>query len=121
MRIIGLDLGTKTLGVAVSDASSTIASFVKTIKFSENKPEESLDELGDIIKEYDASLLVLGYPKNMNNTIGFAAKRSEDFKKILEDKFNIEVILQDERLTSVTANNVLIQADVSRKKKKRES
>ena len=118
MRALGLDLGTKTLGIAVSDASMTIASFVKTIRFSENKPEESLDELKKIIDEYNVSLLVLGYPKNMNNTIGFAAKRSEDFKKLLEDTFNIDVVLQDERLTSVTANNVLIQADISRKKRK---
>lgn len=118
MRILGLDLGTKTLGVALSDQTLTIASSLDTIRFDEGKQESSLDDLRKIVCEYDVSLIVLGLPKNMNNTCGFAAKRSEDFKKILEEKLGIKVVLQDERLTSVTANNVLIKADVSRRKRK---
>jgi putative Holliday junction resolvase len=118
MRILGLDLGTKTLGVALSDATLTIASSLDTIRFDEGKQETSLDELRRIVNEYEVSLIVLGLPKNMNNTYGFAAKRSEDFKKVLEDKLGIKVVLQDERLTSVTANNVLIEADISRRKRK---
>lgn len=118
MRILGLDLGVKTLGVSVSDATETVASGVATLRFSENKPEECLEDLRKIINEYGVKLIVLGLPKNMNNSLGFAAKRSEDFKALLENNFNIEVCFQDERLTSVTANNVLLQADVSRKKRK---
>ena len=118
MRILGLDLGVKTLGVSVSDATETVASGIATLRFSENKPEESLEDLRKIINEYGVKLIVLGLPKNMNNSLGFAAKRSEDFKALLENNFNIEVCFQDERLTSVTANNVLLQADVSRKKRK---
>jgi len=118
MRIIGLDLGTKTLGIAVSDATCMISSAIKTIRFEENKPELALPELKEIIDEYNANLLVLGLPKNMNNSLGFAAQRSLDFKELLEKKFNIEVVLQDERLSSVTANNILLEADISRKKRK---
>lgn len=118
MRILGLDLGTKTLGVAVSDATGIIATGLTTIRFSENNPKESLTELKRIIDEYNVSVIVLGLPKNMNNTLGEAAKRSTDFKEILENEFNLKVDLQDERLSSVTANNVLLQADVSRKKRK---
>lgn len=118
MRILGLDLGVKTLGVSVSDATETVASGIATLRFSENKPEECLEDLRKIINEYGVKLIVLGLPKNMNNSLGFAAKRSEDFKALLENNFNIEVCFQDERLTSVTANNVLLQADVSRKKRK---
>lgn len=118
MRILGLDLGVKTLGVSVSDATETVASGIATLRFSENKPEECLEDLRKIINEYSVKLIVLGLPKNMNNSLGFAAKRSEDFKALLENNFNIEVCFQDERLTSVTANNVLLQADVSRKKRK---
>lgn len=118
MRILGLDLGTKTLGVAVSDLTCTIATAIKTIRFSENEPQSSFTELRKIINDYKIDLIVLGLPKNMNNSLGFAAKRSEDFKRLLKNEFNIQVVFQDERLTSVTANNVLLQADVSRKKRK---
>lgn len=119
MRILGLDLGTKTLGISVSDATEFIASGITTLRFEENKPENILNDLKKIVDEYDAKLFVLGLPKNMNNTLGDAAKRSQDFKKVLEDYFGIEVVFQDERLSSVTANNVLLQADVSRKKRKK--
>lgn len=118
MRILGLDLGTKTLGVSVCDNTETIASFVGTIRFNENNFKESLKELGNIINYYNAKKLVLGLPKNMNNTFGDAAKRSLDFKELLTNEFNIIVELQDERLTSVTANKILLESDASRKKRK---
>lgn len=118
MRIIGLDLGTKTLGVAVSDLTETIASSLTTLRFSENKPEECLDELEKIIKEYNVDLIVIGLPKNMNNTLGFAVERTRSFSNILKERFSLPIHEQDERLSSVTANNVLLQADVSRKKRK---
>ncbi len=118
MRIIGLDLGTKTLGVSVSDETLTIASGVTTLNFEENEPQQCLERLAGIIKEYNACLIVIGLPKNMNNTLGFAVERTRKFIKILKEKFNLDVIEQDERLSSVSATNVLLMADVSRKKRK---
>ena len=118
MRIVGLDLGTKTLGVAISDATETIASGLTTLRFTENKPEECLTDLKKIIDDYDAKLIVIGLPKNMNNTLGHAVQRTRNLSSILNDKFNIPIVEQDERLSSVSANNVLLQADVSRKKRK---
>lgn len=119
MRIIGLDLGTKTLGLAISDPSETIATGLKTLRFEENKFEDSLDELKRIINEYNVGEIVIGLPKNMNNSLGFAAERTKMFEEILNKTFNIPIHEQDERLTSVAANNVLLQADVSRKKRKK--
>lgn len=119
MRYIGLDLGTKTLGIATSDLTGTIASSLTTLRFEENNPSMILSDLKKIIDDYKAEVLVLGLPKNMNNSLGDAAQRSLDFKKILEDEFNIKVELQDERLSSVTANNILISADISRNKRKK--
>ena len=111
MRIIGLDLGTKTLGVAISDQTETIASGVTTIRFSENDFESCLKELEKIIVLYEVKLIVIGLPKNMNNTYGEATLRTKEFSRKLENKFNIEVVMQDERLSSVAANNVLLLAD----------
>lgn len=119
MRILGLDLGTKTLGVSVCDNTETIASFIGTIRFTENKPEESFGKLEELVGEYNIKKFVLGLPKNMNNTYGEATKRSLDFKEMLLKRFSIEVELQDERLTSVTANKILLEADTSRKKRKK--
>lgn len=118
MRILGLDLGTKTLGIAVSDLTMTISTGVTTLRFEENKPMQVIDELKKIVDEYNVKLFVLGLPKNMNNTCGDAVTRTMKFKDILNDNFDIEVVMQDERLSSVSANNVLINADISRKKRK---
>lgn len=118
MRIIGLDLGTKTLGVAVSDLTETIATGVTTLRFEENKPESVLSELKNIINEYNVKSIVIGLPKNMNNTMGQAVERTRSFIKILSDEFDLPINEQDERLSSVTANNVLLAADVSRKRRK---
>lgn len=119
MRYIGLDLGTKTLGVAISDKLGMIASFYKTINFKEEEYESLLTPLKEIIDEYKIEKIVLGLPKNMNNSIGFAGERSISFKKILEDNLNMEVILEDERLSSVEANNIMIASDLSRNKRKK--
>lgn len=118
MRIIGLDLGTKTLGVAVSDKLGFIASFYKTIFFESEKYESLIPIVKDLLDEFETKVVVLGLPKNMDNSLGFASERSINFKKLLEDNLDIEVILEDERLSSVEANNVLIKGDVSRKKRK---
>lgn len=118
MRILGLDLGTKTLGIAVSDATEMIATGITTLRFEENKPSNCINELTSIINEYNVKSIVIGLPKNMNNTLGEAAKRTEEFIKILNDNYDLPVYKQDERLSSVSANNILLQADVSRKKRK---
>lgn len=118
MRYIGLDLGTKTLGIAVSDLTGMIATGVTTLRFEENNPEECINELSTIINEYKVNAIVIGLPKNMNNTLGKAAERTRDFIKVLNEKYDLPVYEQDERLSSVTANNVLLQADVSRRKRK---
>ncbi len=118
MRYLGLDLGTRTLGLSLSDTTHTIASTLKTIRFNENDYDYLLNELESIVKEYNISKMILGYPKNMNNTIGDRCITTLEFQKKLIDKFNIEVILQDERLTTVEATNYMLQADISRKKRK---
>ncbi len=119
MRIIGLDLGTKTLGVAVSDNTETISTGLTTLRFEENKPSMIIDDLKEIIDYYNAGLIVIGLPKNMNNTLGDAVTRTREFIKVLNNNFDIKVVEQDERLSSVSANNILISADISRKKRKK--
>ncbi|MBR3116855.1 MAG: Holliday junction resolvase RuvX [Bacilli bacterium] len=118
MRYIGLDLGTKTLGIALSDKLGILANPLKTIKFDNEDYESLISELEIIIKENDIKTAVLGLPKNMNNSLGFASERSINFKELLESKLGLEVILEDERLSSVEANNVMISADLSRNKRK---
>ena len=115
MRYIGLDLGTKTLGISLS--KGIIASNYKTIRHDENY-DYLVDEVKKIVFENQIDKIVLGYPKNMNNTIGERAEITLKFKDKLEKATNLEVIMEDERLTSVVANNVLISADTRRKKRK---
>ena len=112
MRYLGLDLGSRTLGVSLSDNTKTIASSLKTIRHNEEY-ESLVDEVQNIEK------IILGYPKNMNNTIGLKAELSEKFKKMIEEKTTIPVILEDERLTTKSALDMLISSDVSRKKRKK--
>ena len=118
MKYLGLDLGTRTLGLSISDLTHTIASTYKTIRYEENDYEFLLEELKKIIEEEKIEKLVLGLPKNMNNTIGESAERCLNFKKLLEEKLKIEVEMQDERLTTVEAHNYMIEANMSRKKRK---
>lgn len=118
MRYIGLDLGTKTLGVAVSDKLGIIASFYKTFFFKDEDYNSLVPVVKNLMEEFDTNKIVLGLPKNMNNTLGFASKRSINFKELLEKELDVEVILEDERLSSVEANNALIGSDMSRKKRK---
>jgi len=119
MRYLGLDLGSKTLGVATSDYTNTIATSLKTIFFEEDNYPSLIEPIRELINEYNITKIVLGLPKNMNNSLGPRAEISLEFKKLLEDTFNIEVILEDERLTTVISNNVMIKADISRKKRKK--
>ena len=117
-RVLGLDLGTKTLGLAISDITKTIATTYNTIRFNSEEYDALLPELKEIIDKENITLLVLGFPKNMNNTIGPRGEATLEFKKKLEDYLNIEVVMQDERLSTVSAINVMLEADVSRKKRK---
>ena len=118
-RYLGLDLGTKTLGIAVSDLTNTIASSLYTIRFSEKDYEATLEKLQNIIDEYKITDVVLGLPKNMNNSIGFRGEETIEYKKLLESRFNLNVIMQDERLTTVEATKYMIEAYITRKKRKK--
>ena len=118
MRYLGLDLGTKTLGISKSDSMGIIASSYKLLKFENEDYNSLIEPLKEIIINEKIDKLVLGLPKNMDNSLGFASERSLNFKKLIEDSINIEVILQDERLSSVEANNLMISNDTSRKKRK---
>ena len=118
-RYLGLDLGTKTLGLAVSDLSNTISSSLYTIRFYDKDYKSTLEPLKDIIDEYKITDIVLGLPKNMNNSIGFRGEETLEYKKLLENEFNLNVIMQDERLTTVEATKYMIEANVSRKKRKK--
>ena len=108
MRCLGLDLGTRTLGLAISDKTNFIASPFKTLRWDGNDYNLLFSELDNIIKEYNITHLVLGLPKNMDNTLGFASERSLKFKEALEDRYKLKVVLIDERLSTVEAENYLI-------------
>ena len=116
MKYLGLDLGSRTLGIAIS-TSGVYASSYKVIRHNEEY-KKLLNEVKNIIDEEKIDIIVLGLPKNMNNTEGDKAKLSYDFKDKLEKLTGKEVILEDERLTTVIANNALIGVDKSRKKRK---
>ncbi|MCI8962631.1 MAG: Holliday junction resolvase RuvX [Eubacterium sp.] len=119
MRILGLDYGSVTVGVAVSDALLITAQPVEVIKRkSETKLRQTLARLEEIIAEYEVDKIVLGYPKNMNNTLGERVERTEEFKEKLEKRMGLEVILWDERLTTVSAMEVLKEGGVRRENRK---
>lgn len=119
MKYLGLDLGTRTLGISISDLTHTIATTYKTIRYEENDYDYLLKELKQIIDQEQIEKIVLGLPKNMNNTIGESAIRCLVFKEKIENLLNIEVIMQDERLTTVEATNYMLEANISRKKRKK--
>ena len=119
MRCLGLDLGSKTLGIAISDRTNLIASVYTTLYFDNEDYTSLILPLKEIIDKEKIDTLVLGLPKNMNNTLGERANITLMFKKMLEDNFHILVVMEDERLTSVISNNVLKEANLSRKKRKK--
>ena len=119
MRYLGIDLGSKTVGLAMSDATLTIASSYKTIFFNDEDYSSTISEIIEIVKDYNITKIILGLPKNMNNTLGERALITTKYKELLEEKINIPIILFDERLTSVISNSILIEADISRKKRKK--
>lgn len=119
MRILGLDVGSKTVGVSLSDAFRWTAQGLKTIQINEDQGEYGFEEIGTLIKENEVSKVVVGLPKNMNGTIGPRGEASQYYADELNKRFGIPVVLWDERLTTVAAERVLLEADVSRKKRKK--
>ena len=118
MRSMSLDVGTRTIGIAVIDLLGMIAGGVETIK--RTTPERDFERIGQLIKEHDVDTLVVGYPKNMNGTIGERAQSCEAMAEELRQRFEgIKVVLWDERLSTVAAEKVLVDADLRRKKRKK--
>ncbi len=119
MRIMGLDLGTKTVGVAISDALQLTAQGIETItRKDENKLRQTLARIEQLILEYEVSEIVLGLPKHMNNDLGDRAEFSLEFKDKLERRTGLPVALWDERLTTVSADRVLMESGVRREDRK---
>lgn len=120
MRIMGLDYGSKTVGVAISDALGITAQGIETIqRKEENKLRRTLARIEELVKEYEIDRIVLGFPKNMNNTIGDRAEKSLEFKGMLERRTGLSVIMWDERLTTVEAERTLIESNVRRENRKK--
>ncbi len=120
MRYLGLDLGSKTLGVSISDRNALIANGYKTIQYKSEDYDILIEELKKILDNESISLIVLGFPKNMNNSLGERANKTIQFKDKIESNLNIKVILEDERWTTMQAERMLIEADLSRKKRKKQ-
>ena len=119
MRIIGLDYGSKTVGVAVSDPLGLTAQGLETIwRKQENKLRQTLARIEELVSEYQVEKIVVGYPKNMNNTIGERAEKALEFKEMLERRTGLPVVMWDERLTTVEANRTLMEANVRRENRK---
>lgn len=119
MRILGLDYGSKTVGVAVSDPLGLTAQKVETIwRKQENKLRRTLARIEELIAEYEVEKIVLGFPKNMNNTVGERAEKALEFGEMLKKRTGLEVIMWDERLTTVEADRTLIEVGVRRENRK---
>lgn len=119
MRILGLDFGTKTTGVAVSDPMGWTAQGLEIIRRTDEKSlKPTINRIGEICAEYKVEKIVLGFPKNMNNTVGERGECTLLFKQKLENRLHLPVDLWDERLSTVAAENALLEADVSRAKRK---
>ncbi|MEH6889721.1 Holliday junction resolvase RuvX [Bacillus sp. JJ864] len=118
MRILGLDVGTKTVGVAISDEMGWTAQGLETIKINEERGEFGFNRISELVKQYNVDKIVVGLPKNMNGTIGPRGEACQQFAKNLHELVQLEVVLWDERLSTMAAERLLISADVSRKKRK---
>ncbi len=119
MRLMGLDYGSKTVGVAVSDPLGLTAQGIETVwRKQENKLRQTLARLEELIEEYQVERIVLGYPKNMNNTVGERAVKSLEFKEKLEMRTGLPVVMWDERLTTAEAERTLMETGVRRENRK---
>jgi len=119
MRIIGLDFGSKNVGVAVSDELLITAQGIEIVRRkSENKLRQTLARIEELIKEYNVEKIVLGFPKNMNNSEGERCEKTLEFKEMLERRTGLTVELWDERLTTVAADNLMMEAGIRRENRK---
>lgn len=120
MRTMGLDVGSKTVGVAVSDPFGWTAQGIEIVKINEAQEEYGIERIGELIKIHEVTRVVIGLPKNMNNSIGPRAEASLRYAELIKETFNLPVILQDERLTTVQAERMLIEeGNTSRAKRKK--
>ena len=118
-RIMGLDYGSKTIGVSISDLLGLTAQGIETININEQIKDFKIKRIKELINEYNVGKIVVGLPKNMDNSVGFRGEATLYFVEVLKKKIkSVEVILQDERLTTMGAERVLLEANVSRKKRK---
>lgn len=118
MRILGLDVGTKTVGVALSDEMGWTAQGIETIRINEERNKFGFERIQELVKQYNVDTIVVGLPKNMNGTIGPRGEACQQYAEQLRELLGIEVIMWDERLSTMAAERLLISADVSRKKRK---
>lgn len=118
MKYVGLDLGSRTLGIAISDELGMLARAVETFRFNENNYTAAVKYTIDFCQKERVKIVVLGYPKHMNGDAGIRAQISEDFKMKIENSSDIKVILQDERLTTVIVDKAMISGNVKRKDRK---
>jgi putative holliday junction resolvase len=119
MRVMGLDVGSKTVGVAISDELGWTAQGIETISINEERKVFGIDRVSELVNEYSVDKIVVGFPKNMNNTVGPRGEASKAYGNMLEKQLNIPIVLWDERLSTMAAERVLLEADVSRKKRKK--
>ncbi|MCE5220378.1 MAG: Holliday junction resolvase RuvX [Clostridium sp.] len=117
MRILGLDVGQKTIGVAVSDPLGFTAQGLTTIR--RTKKEQDIQEIKKFCDEYDVKVIIIGLPKNMNGTIGTSGEITMSFGKLIEEELKVEIKFWDERLTTVAAHKAMLEADLSRSKRKK--
>lgn len=119
-KIIGLDVGSRTVGIAISDLMGWTAQGLDTLQINEEENELGIDALIDIIQKENVGTVVIGLPKNMNNSIGFRGEASLKYKDALAERMpNLEIIMWDERLSTMAAERSLLEADVSRAKEKK--
>lgn len=118
-KILGLDVGSKTIGVAISDGLGWTAQGLTTIQWDENHLTSADEELKEIIEKHGVQKVVIGIPKHMNGTIGERGEHSISFAKHIEKVFQLETVLWDERLSTVAAERTLLEADLSRKKRRK--
>lgn len=119
MRILGLDFGSKTVGVAVSDELLITAQGVEIVRRkSPSKLRQTLARIEELIEQYGVEKIVLGYPKNMNNTEGERCEKTKEFKEMLERRTGLEVVLWDERLTTVAADRSMMETGIRRENRK---
>lgn len=119
-KILGLDVGSKTVGIAISDLMGWTAQGVDTLRINEEQDDLGIDQLVKIIKDNQVGTVVIGLPKNMNNSIGFRGEASIKYKEKLQESIpSIDIVMWDERLSTMAAERSLLEADVSRQKRKK--